>query len=72
MDTKGRMDPGSPPANSPKGPPTDSLRQKMHRGDGPEAHQLASPRHRDGRPARAEGQHKAGSAKHLPGGPRPG
>jgi hypothetical protein len=28
------------------------------------------PRHRDGRPARAEGQHKAGAAKQLPGGPR--
>lgn len=56
--------------HSPKGSPADSLKRRMVRSGVPEAHYKGGPRHRDGRPARAEGQHRAGAAKHLPGGPR--
>ena len=55
---------------SPKGSPADSLKRKLVRTGVPEAHLKGGPRHRDGRPARAEGQHKAGAGIRLHGGPR--
>jgi len=56
--------------NSPKGSPADSLKRRRVRTGVPEAHLNGGPRHRDGRPARAEGQHRAGAAKHPSGGRR--
>jgi hypothetical protein len=72
MIARDKNDHGSVQDDSPKGPPTDSQQRRKLRRDAPEAHQNAGPRHRDGRPARAEGQHKAAAAKHLQGGPRQG
>jgi len=58
---------------SPKGSPADSLKRRFVRGGVPEAHYKGGPRHRDGRPARAEGQHRAGASKHhTESGPRRG
>jgi hypothetical protein len=58
--------------NSPKGSPANSLKRSKVRGGIAGALQQVGPHHRDGRPARSEGQHRAGAAKRLLGGPRKG
>jgi hypothetical protein len=72
MNSKEDLDRSGRRENSPKGSPADSLKRRMVRSGVPEAHLKGGPRHRDGRPARAEGQHPAGAAKQRPGGPRKG
>jgi len=53
----------------PKGSPEYSLKRRLGRG-GAESHKGGGLRHRDGRPSRAEGQHRAGASKHSLSGPR--
>lgn len=56
---------------SAKGSPPDSLKRKFVRSGVPEAKYKGGPRHRDGRPARAEGRHRAGASKqNTESGPR--
>ncbi len=70
MSTSEEKDHSGRQESSPKGSPANSLKRSKVRREIPEAHQLSGPRHRDGRPARAEGQHPAGAQKRLKGGPR--
>lgn len=70
MSSKQAKDRSGREEKSPKGSPADSLKRKLVRSGVPEAHNLGGPRHRDGRPARAEGQHKGGAARPRRNGPR--